>query len=82
MRIRFQNLRHEIKQKYYDFRGEFRDMGIMDRLTYIYEIPVDFIRDITIPPPGDEQWNKWRAIFCCLASPVAFLFMLSSKKNT
>jgi len=29
-------------------------MGIMDRLTYIYEIPVDFIRDITIPPPGDE----------------------------
>lgn len=29
-------------------------MGIMDKLTYIYEIPVDFIRDITIPPPDDE----------------------------
>jgi len=55
-------------------------MGIMDRLTYIYEIPVDLIRDITIPPPDDEQWNKWRAIVCCLTSPAAFLFILSSNE--
>lgn len=79
MRIRFKYLRHEIKQKYYDFKGEFREMGIMDRITYIYEIPVDFIREITIPPANDEQWNKWRAMLCCLTSPAAFLFMIGSK---
>jgi len=54
-------------------------MGIMDRITYIYEIPVDFIREITIPPANDEQWNKWRAMLCCLTSPAAFLFMIGSK---
>ena len=29
-------------------------MGILDRITYLYEIPVDFIREMTIPPADDE----------------------------
>lgn len=43
----------------------------------IYEVPVDFIRDITIPPPEDEQWNKSRAVLSTLLSPITFVFIVN-----
>lgn len=54
MKIRFRSIRHQIKLKYYNFRGEFSEMGVFERIIYLYEIPVDLIRNLTIPPTDDE----------------------------
>jgi hypothetical protein len=51
-------------------------MDGFERILYIYEIPVNFVRDITIPPCEEEKWVKWKAIVCCLISPFFATFIL------
>lgn len=48
-------------------------MDFMDKITYIWEIPADFLRDITICP-AEENWNKYRAMASLVFGPVFFLF--------
>lgn len=48
-------------------------MDIIEKIIYIWEIPVDFIRDITIPPT-DEDWSKWRALVTTLTCPIFLIY--------
>ncbi|KAL4455001.1 hypothetical protein ABPG74_006383 [Tetrahymena malaccensis] len=80
MRYKFRSLKHVMKQKYYSFKDELHEMSIIQKIQYFYEIPVDFIRDVTIPPGDDDQWNKWRAFICCYTTPITFLFITGNIK--
>ncbi|EAS00353.2 sodium calcium exchanger protein (macronuclear) [Tetrahymena thermophila SB210] len=80
MRYKFRSLKHVMKQKYYSFKDELHEMSIIQKIIYFYEIPVNFIRDLTIPPGDDDQWNKWRAFICCYTTPITFLFITGNIK--
>ena len=63
-------------------------MEFFDKLIYVWEIPVDFIRDVTIPCSEEvfllykkikKNWNKIRAISNCVFSPIFFVFYNGSK---
>lgn len=49
-----------------------KELEFMDKVTYIWEIPADFIRDITIPP-AEETWNKYRAIISVILGLPFFM---------
>ncbi|KAL4503332.1 hypothetical protein ABPG72_000938 [Tetrahymena utriculariae] len=80
MRYKFRSLKHVMKQKYYSFKDELHEMSIIQKIKYFYEIPVNFIRDLTIPPGDDDQWNKWRAFICCYTTPITLLFITGNIK--
>ena len=48
-------------------------MDLIEKLTFLWEIPANFIRDITIPPCDKESWKKWRAVLSCVGAPLFFL---------
>lgn len=48
-------------------------MDIIEKIAYIWKIPIDFIRDITVPP-NEEDWNKWRAMVTVITFPIFMIY--------
>lgn len=53
-------------------KTEWADLEFGDKVIYLWEIPADFIRNITVPP-SEENWSKWRAIVSCVFGPIFFI---------
>ena len=49
-------------------------MDFYDKLLFLWEIPVDFIRNYTIFPT-EKDWNKNRALINCFTSPAFLIIM-------
>jgi hypothetical protein len=54
------------------------EMSIIDKILYIYEIPLNILRDITIPPSENEKWNKHKVMLVCIFGPIFFCFATGS----
>ncbi|EAR99699.2 sodium calcium exchanger protein (macronuclear) [Tetrahymena thermophila SB210] len=61
-------------EKYENFWDKFKEMGILERLLILTEIPIDVARYLIIPPAEENQWNKWRAMITTITGPLAFMW--------
>lgn len=56
-------------------------MGTGEKLLFLYELPLDLIRDISIPPCDETQWNKKKVMIQCFLTPITFLFLNDSNQT-
>ena len=52
-----------------------KNEGIADNLMKVIEIPLNFLRDYTIPIADDEAWNRNRASVLPCFIVLAFLYL-------
>ena len=69
----FVTTKNKIKSKFLKTKEEWSKMDLIEKLTFLWEIPANFIRDITIPPSDKESWSKWRAVLNCVTAPLFLL---------
>ncbi len=53
-------------------------MSFADKMLYIYEIPLNLLRDITIPPSEPEKWNKYKVMIVSVLGPIFVCFSTGS----
>ena len=70
--------KNKIKSKFLKTKEEWSNMDLIEKLTFLWEIPANFFRDITIPPSVKENWSKWRAVLNCVTAPLFFLIFNGS----
>jgi len=69
-------VKHEVTQSFFEV-----DRNCQDRLKKIfdwYQIPLNFVRDITITPVEEENWNKYYAMIHPFAS-IYFLLIATGR---
>eukprot|EP01016_Furgasonia_blochmanni_P022928 TRINITY_DN2488_c0_g1_i1.p1 TRINITY_DN2488_c0_g1~~TRINITY_DN2488_c0_g1_i1.p1 ORF type:complete len:637 (-),score=128.87 TRINITY_DN2488_c0_g1_i1:236-2146(-) len=69
IRVR-RNMEQNLKEK----NSEFFEKGPIERVLYLYEIPLDFVRGLIIP--SVDNFNKYMAIFWPFLSPIAALLFI------
>ena len=55
-------MRHDVKHKLLSARDNWGEMEFADRITYLWEIPIDFLRDLTIPCTDEVFFNNLQII--------------------
>lgn len=75
----FLRMKSSLKNRMLNFDLQWNDMLLWQKCLFIYEFPINFVRDITIPSSDKDAWNKWLAMILCYSAPLFFLFYTDSK---
>ena len=68
-----------MRKHYYNKYKEWEQLRIWQKAYIIYEIPLNLVRDITIPIPTDSMWSKTKAILHPITATTMFLCLTQSK---
>lgn len=63
-------MKHSFKKQYYNTSKKWHEISTIQKIYYLYELPLNILRDLTIPIPNESMWSKRKAvlnpIFCSL----------------
>lgn len=49
--------------------------SLMDKCWKVIEVPLNFLRDYTVPMAEYDDWNRFRATVLPLTVPVSFMYL-------
>ncbi|KAL4445116.1 hypothetical protein ABPG74_018844 [Tetrahymena malaccensis] len=74
----FLKMKSRIKSRMLNFDLQWHYMKWWQKFIFLYEFPINVVRDLTIPPSEEDQWNKWQGMILCFTAP---LFLLTYTEN-
>lgn len=77
----FFKLKLNFKKHYFSTAKKWHEISFLAKILFIYEFPLNAIRDFTIPIPCESHWSRKKAIAHPILTTLFFVWVTKCKKN-
>jgi len=74
-------MKNSFKKQYYTSSKIWHEITTIQKIFYLYELPLNFIRDLTIPVPNEHMWSKRKALLNPIFSSLFVLCVTGCRRN-